>query len=395
MSRLRTRRPNRSGVVIVGGGLAGQRCAETLRRNGYDAPIRMVCAEPHRPYDRPPLSKQLLAGCASADPPEYRPPHWYEGESVELLLGVSATELLPAERRVVLSDGSALRYDRLLIATGSRPRKLPLLAGYENVWSLRTLDDCRALRQVAGAGRRLVVVGGGFIGLEVAATMRGLGAEVTIIEAGPAPLAGVLGTKLGQWFTGLHEARGVRVITGRAIERADGNDTVRTLRLSTGEIVEADDVVVGIGVEPDVGWLHGSGLCTAAGTPVDPHGRTASADVLAAGDVAATFDPRLGRHIPGSHWEAAARQGARAARVMLGLDPGDAPLTSFWTDQYGIRIQYLGHARLADAVVFDGDPASANFTATFTRGGRAVGALLVDRPRELPAVRQLIEKGER
>ena len=172
-----------------------------------------------------------------------------------------------------------------------------------------------------GAGRRLVVVGGGFIGLEVAATTRGLGAEVTIIEAAAAPLAGVLGSKLGRWFTRLHEARGVRVMTDRSIERIHANGTIRALRLSTGEIVEADDVVVGIGVAPDVGWLAGSGLSTAAGIPVDPHGRTASAEVLAAGDAAATFDPRLGRHVPGSHWEAAARQGARAARAMLGSRP--------------------------------------------------------------------------
>ena len=393
MSQLRTRRPHRSGVVIVGGGLAGQRCAETLRRSGYDAPIRMVCAEPHRPYDRPPLSKQMLGGGAWSAPPAYRPAEWYRRESIELLLSVAATELLPAERRLVLSDGTALRYDRLLIATGSRPRKLGLLAGYENVWSLRTFDDCRALRQVVSAGRRLVVVGGGFIGLEVAATTRVLGAEVTIIEAAPAPLAGVLGLKLGRWFTRLHEARGVRVMTARSIERIHANGTIRALRLSTGEIVEADDVIVGIGVEPDVAWLNGSGLSTAAGVPVDPQGRTASADVLAAGDAASTFDPRLGSHVPGSHWEAAARQGSRAARVMLGLDPGDAPLTSFWSDQYGLRIQYLGHARLADAVVFDGDPATSSFTATFTRGGRAVGGLLVDRRRALPAIRQLIEKG--
>lgn len=378
----------------MGGGLAGQRCAETLRRNGYSAPIRMVCAEPHRPYDRPPLSKQLLAGTGSAEPPAYRSEDWYRRESIELLLRVAATELCVGERRVVLSDGTALPYDRLLIATGSRPRKLPLLAGYENVWSLRTLDDCRALRRVVRSGRRLVVLGGGFIGLEVAATARALGAEVTIIEATEAPLAGVLGAKLGRWFVRLHEAQGVRVMTDRSLERIHANGAIRALRLSTGEVVEADDVVVGIGVEPDVGWLAGSGLGTAGGIPVDPHGRTASAEVLAGGDAAATFDPRLGRHVPGSHWEAAGRQGARAARVMLGLDPGEVPLTSFWTDQYGIRIQYLGHARLADAVAFDGDPASASFTATFTRRGRAVGALLVDRPRALPAIRHLIEKGE-
>ncbi|MGZ4173070.1 MAG: oxidoreductase C-terminal domain-containing protein, partial [Solirubrobacteraceae bacterium] len=152
-------------------------------------------------------------------------------------------------------------------------------------------------------------------------------------------------------------------------------------------------IVVGVGVDPDVGWLDGSGLATPAGVPVDPDGRTAHADVFAAGDAAATFDPRLDRHVPGSHWEAAARQGARVARAMLGLEAGRAPLTSFWTDQYGIRIQYLGHARLADATSLDGEPESRDFTVTFTRAGRPVAALLVGRPRALPDIRKLIENG--
>jgi len=292
-------------------------------RYGYDGSVRIVCAEPHRPYDRPPLSKQLLAGTGSADPPAYRPVEWYRRESIELLLGVAASALLPAEHRVVLSDGTSLSYDRLLIATGSRPRQLPLLTGYENVWSLRTLDDCRGLRQVVAAGRRLAVIGGGFIGLEVAATARGRGAEVTIIEAAPSPLAGVLEPELGRWFGRLHEVRGVRVLPDATIERIHANGAIRRLRLSTGEIVEADDVVVGIGVEPDIGWLSGSGLATDGGIPVDAHGRTAMPEVLAAGDAATTFDPRLGRHVAGSHWEAAGRQAVRAACVMLGLDPGE------------------------------------------------------------------------
>jgi 3-phenylpropionate/trans-cinnamate dioxygenase ferredoxin reductase component len=207
---------------------------------------------------------------------------------------------------------------------------------------------------------------------------------VTIIEAAQSPLAGVLGPELGRWFARLHEARGVRVMTEATIERIHANGAIRGLRLSTGEVVEADDVVIGIGVQPDVGWLSGTGLATDGGIPVDPHGRTAMRDVLAAGDAAATFDPRLGRHVAGSHWEPAGRQAVRAARVMLGLDPGEAPLTSFWTDQYGIRIQYVGHARLADTVALDGDPARESFTATFTREGRAVGALLVNRPRSRP-----------
>jgi 3-phenylpropionate/trans-cinnamate dioxygenase ferredoxin reductase component len=382
------------GIVIAGGGLAGQRCADTLRRTGYEGAIRMLCAESHRPYDRPPLSKDLLTGEHAEDSLVYRPAEWYEQQRIDLLLDVCATGLLPAERRLQLSDNSTLHYEKLLIATGSRPRMLPLLLGYGNVSALRTLEDSLQLREVLRAKPRLAVLGAGFIGQEVAATARKLGAEVTMIEAAPCPLAGVLGPRLGAWFTRLHTEEGVDVLTSSTVEHVEANGDVRALRLSDGRVVPADHVVVGIGVEPEVGWLAGSGLRLAGGVAVDPHGRTQLEGVLAVGDAAATFDPAIGSHVPGSHWEAAGRQGARAARVMLGLDPGSAPLTSFWTDQYGLRIQYSGHARLADAVTIDGDFDSRNFTAHFTRAGRAVAALLVDRPRSLPAARKLIENGE-
>ena len=384
-------RADGDGIVIVGGGLAGQRCAEALRRNGYADAIRIVCAEPHRPYDRPPLSKELLAG--SDQSVAYRPADWYDEHSIDLLLGLSATSLDPVERRVGLSDGTSLSYRWVLVATGSRPRTLPLLEGYDNVSTLRTLDDCWRLREVLATHPRLAVIGAGFIGQEVAATARRRGAEVTMIEAASSPLAGVLGARFGDWFTRLHRSEGVDVLTSCTVDGVLADGSVRGLRLSSGRTVAADHVVVGAGVEPDVGWLAGSGLDTVGGVPVDVHGRSAADRVLAVGDAAATFDPLVGRHLPGSHWEAAGRQGARAARAMLGLDPGAGPLTSFWTDQYGIRIQYLGHARLADSVEIDGDPESRSFAATFTRAGRAVAALLVDRPRSLPAARTLIEKG--
>jgi NADPH-dependent 2,4-dienoyl-CoA reductase/sulfur reductase-like enzyme len=382
------------GIVIAGGGLAGQRCAETLRRHGFEGAIRIVCAESRRPYDRPPLSKGILTGGHSERSLHFKPAQWYAEQSIDLLLGVSATGLTPGERRLSLSDGATLRYDRLLIATGSRPSTLPLLDGYGNVSVLRSLDDARLLRERLGARPRLAVVGAGFIGQEVAATARQLGAEVTMIEAAPCPLAGVLGPELGEWFTALHRAEGVDVITGCTVEAVRANGEVRSLRLSNGRALDIDHVVVGIGVQPDVSWLADSGLDVLHGVTVDPHGRTELPNVLAVGDAAATFDPIAGGHVPGSHWEAAGRQGVRAARVMLGLDPGGAPLTSFWTDQYGIRIQYLGHARLADAVTVEGDPQARNFTATFTRTRRAVAALLVDRPRSLPAARKQIENGE-
>jgi NADPH-dependent 2,4-dienoyl-CoA reductase/sulfur reductase-like enzyme len=191
----------------------------------------------------------------------------------------------------------------------------------------------------------------------------------------------------------LHEAEGVVLRTEVTVDRVDANGTVRALRLSDGSAVGVDHILLGAGIEPDVAWLAGSGLDVAGGVAVDVHGRTAIEHVFAAGDAAATYDQSCGRHVPGSHWEAAGRQGARVGRLMVGLDPGPAPPTSFWTDQYGLRIQYVGNGRGADAVEIDGDPESRDFTAIFSRAGRAVAALLVGRPRGLPAARRLIEKG--
>ena len=388
-----SRRVTSAGIAIVGGGLAGQRCAETLRRLGYEGAIKVVCAEAYRPYDRPPLSKELLRTANAEDSLPYRSAEWYEEQSIDLLLGVSASALTPGQCRLTLSDGSELVYDWLVIASGSRPRTLPLLDGYENVSQLRTLDDCRRLREVLARAPKLAIIGAGFIGQEVAAAARKLELEVTMIEAAPCPLAGVLGAQLGGWFTQLHRAEGVEVLTDAIVERVDANGSVRALCFLDGRSVPVDHVVVGVGVEPDIAWLAGSGLEAPGGVRVDPHGRTSIDNVLAVGDAAATFSELAGRHVPGSHWEAASRQVARAARVMLGLDPGAVPVTGFWTDQYGLRIQYLGHAAAADALEIDGEPDSRSFTATYTRAGRAVAALLVDRPRALPAARKLIEKG--
>jgi 3-phenylpropionate/trans-cinnamate dioxygenase ferredoxin reductase component len=392
-NRTNGRRTPNDGIVIAGGGLAGQRCVETLRREGFERAIRLVCSESHRPYDRPPLSKELLTDAAFDARVPYRPAGWYERESIDLLIGVSVTRLDPAERRVELSDDSALRYEQLLICTGGRPRSLPMLAGYENVSVLRTLDDARSLRQALTSLPRLAVIGAGFIGLEIAATARRLGVEVTLVEAAGCPLAGVLGAELGGWFARLHAAEGVDVRAEVTIDQVEANGGVRALSLSDGSSIEVDHAVVGTGIDPDVGWLVGSGLDVTCGVPVDVHGRTAIESVFAAGDAAATFDPSCGRHVPGSHWEAAGRQGACVARVMLGQDPGVQPVTSFWTDQYGLRIQYVGQGRLADSIEIDGNPESRNFTAIFYRAERAVAALLVDRPRALPAARELIEKG--
>ena len=384
---------NDNGVLIVGGGLAAQRCAETLRRRGYDGTVRMVCAEPDPPYDRPPLSKELLAGTVDEETVAYRPSWWYEEKGVELLLDSRAEALDPAARTVRLDSGLELGYDKLLIATGSAARRLPFLAGFENVHALRTLADARALRQELVPGARLAVVGAGFIGQEVAATARKLGVEVTMIEALETPLAPVLGAELGAWFAGLHLSEGVRVLTGAMLESARGRaGRVEELVLAGGERVACDAVVVGVGTAPATAWLAGSGL-DEKGVRTDTAGRTPLPGVFAAGDASVPFDPRFGNYARTEHWDAAAWQGAAAAKAMLGDYPGTPPLPSFWSDQYGVRVQYVGHAHHSDAVTIEGDPDGRDFEATFTRSGVPVAGLTVGRPRAIPALKKRIEHG--
>jgi 3-phenylpropionate/trans-cinnamate dioxygenase ferredoxin reductase subunit len=404
------------GIVIAGGGLAAQRAAETLRRGGYEGRVRMICGEPHRPYDRPPLSKAVLAG--ADDDLGLRPAAWYDDHGVELLLGRPAARLDCTARAVTLAGGDVLRYDRLLIATGSHPRRLPLLDGFANVHTLRTIDDARALRAALVSGGRLAVVGAGLIGQEVAAAAARAGMHVTIVETAAAPLEAVIGAEVGGWFADLHRSQGVEVLLGaqivglEAAERreaaaprypaalgdgAEPHDAaapgararIAALTLHDGCRLPCDHVVVGIGVAPALGWLVGSGL-DPRGVPIDAAGRTPAPDVFAAGDAAATYDPVVRRHVPGGHWESAARQGAAAAGTMLGHEPQRSAPASFWSDLYDTRVQYLGNARLADRTAVDGDPAGRDFTITFTSAGTPVAVLLVGRPHELPRARALL-----
>jgi NADPH-dependent 2,4-dienoyl-CoA reductase/sulfur reductase-like enzyme len=378
------------GVVIVGGGLAGQRCAETLRRRGYEGPVRILCAESEPPYDRPPLSKAVLAGSAEEDSVAFRPAGWYEENAIELVLGTRAEGLEPGARLVVLAGGEPIPYGKLLIASGGAPRRLPFLEGFENVHYLRTLADARRLRAELARGVRVAIVGAGFIGQEVAATALGLGAEVTIVEAMEVPLAPILGAELGRWFAELHREEGARLHTGALLEGARGEDRVERLLLADGIQIGCDVVVAGIGTLPATGWLRGSGLGE-RGVEVDVHGRTALPDVFAAGDASIPFDPRFRTHARTEHWDAAAWQGAAAAKAMLGEEAGRPPLPSFWSDQYGLRIQSVGHPHLADAVTVDGDPAARDFEAVFLRDGNPVAGLAVGRPRAIPALRKRIE----
>ncbi len=381
-----------NGVLIVGGGLAAQRCAETLRRRGYDGRVRMVCAEPDPPYDRPPLSKELLAGTVGVDSVAFRPAWWYDEKQVEMLLGARAEALEPEGRTVRLEGGRKLGYEKLLIATGSAARRLPFLEGYENAHALRTLGDARRLRKELVPGARLAIVGAGFIGQEVAATARRLGLEVTMIEALSTPLEPILGSQVGGWFAALHDSEGVRVMTGAKLAGARGNGRVEELVLESGKRVPCDAVVVGVGTMAATEWLGGSGL-DETGVHTDTSGRTPFPGVFAAGDASVPFDPRFGSHARTEHWDAAAWQGAAVAQAMLGEYPGTPPLPSFWSDQYGLRIQYVGHAHRADAVIVEGDPDERDFEAVFTRSGVPVAGLTVERPRSIPALKKRIERG--
>jgi 3-phenylpropionate/trans-cinnamate dioxygenase ferredoxin reductase subunit len=366
-------------VLIVGGGLAAQRAAETLRARGHHGPVRVVCAEPVAPYDRPPLSKELLA--TGDGDPSFRPASWYAEHDVELLLGPRAARLDVARRLVRLEHGDELAYDELIVATGSRARRLPGLFGRPNVHTLRTLADARALRAGLLPGARLAIVGAGFIGQEVAATARHLGVGVTLVEAAPVPLAHVLGDRLGRWFADLHREEGVRVELGAAVAEAlpaVAGAPVQSIVLADGRVIATNVVLLGVGVAPETRWLADSPLA-GDGVPVDEGARTVVPHVYAAGDVARPIG--RGRC---EHWEPAARMGAAAARSILGLPAAAAPPESFWSDQYGVRIHLVGEAAGADAVEIDGDLAARDFTAVLSRRGALLGALLVGRPRELP-----------
>ncbi len=380
-------------VLIVGGGLAAQRAAETLRARGYDGPVRILCAEPVAPYDRPPLSKELLAG-GGADP-VFRDSSWYAERSVELLLGRSAVGLDVAARQVRLDDGSVAGYGDLIVATGAHPRRLPGLLGRPNVHVLRSVADARALRAVLVPGARLAIVGAGFIGQEVAATARRLGASVTMIEAAGAPLAAVLGASLGGWFADLHRAEGVDVRLATTVAEAlpaVAGEPVRELRLKPmdaagggfADTLAVDAVLVAIGVAAETRWLAGTPLA-GHGIPVDAGARTIVPHVFAAGDVVEGCE----------HWEPASRLGVAAARSILGLPVAAAPPASFWSDQYGVRIHLVGEAAGADAIEIDGRPDARDFTALLHHRGRLTGALLVGRPRELPRWRRTIDQAQR
>ncbi len=346
-------------IVIAGGGLAAQRCAETLRALGHDGPLTMLAAEDRAPYDRPPLSKAVLAG----ERPQLalRPDGWHAEHGVELLTGTPATGLDPDRRRVRTPAGE-LAYDRLLIATGARPVTLPGLADAQ---TLRSLDDAVALAPRLRPGAHVAVLGAGLIGQEIASAAVARGARATLIDAAERPFDALMGPRHGDWLRRRHERAGVRLRLGRRLVATRG----ATLVLDDDGTVAADHVVVAVGVRPDTEW-----------TALWPCGVPAAAShdgIYAAGDCVAGA---------AGHWEAAARQGAAAARAMLGLPARAEGPALVWSDQHGARIQKLGDPREADRA--HADSGEDDFTLTFERAGRPVAFVLVNRPGAVAAARR-------
>ncbi|WP_405891248.1 FAD-dependent oxidoreductase [Streptomyces sp. NBC_00133] len=370
-------------VAVVGASLAGLSAARSLRKQGYDGRLVVIGDEPHRPYDRPPLSKEFLAGKIG----EVDLALEAEGEDLraEWLLGVRAAGFDRGDRAVRLADGRSVRADGVVIATGATARMLPGGEGLAGVHTLRTLDDARALRADLALGGRLVVIGGGFIGAEVASTAYGMGLDVTVVEAARTPLAGPLGEVMGGVVSTLHADHGVRLLCGVGVKGLSGQTRVEAVLLEDGRSIPADTVVVGVGARPCVEWLDGSGVELDDGVKCGVDGRTSVAGVVAVGDCASWYDPYAGIHRRVEHWTGAReRPDAAVATLLSGgaATPAAPKPPYFWSDQYGVRIQFAGHSAGADSVtVEEGLPDERSFLAVYRRSGHPVAVLGMNQPR--------------
>jgi NADPH-dependent 2,4-dienoyl-CoA reductase/sulfur reductase-like enzyme len=388
-----------SNVVVVGAGVAGTRAAETLRQQGYDGALTIVGAERQAPYHRPPLSKKLLTGKVHRAGVDLAPQFDIDAR---VLRGASALKLDMSTRTVQVRDDDQdlpVPFDGLVIASGAVPREWPGGPVPDGVLMLRTVEDCLAIRERLGSRPRVVVVGGGFIGAEVAASCRSLGLDVVLIEKAAGPLLAALGKELAPRWAELHRQHGVDLRVGVGVDAFVGNGRVQGVRLTDGSQVPADLVIIGLGVTPATDWLGGSGLhvddgviCDATGAA---DGSTPDATVVAAGDVARWWHPLYERHLRTEHWEDAGRQGAAAARTLLvGRDRAEAydEVPYFWSDQYDVKLQMLGVTGDYDAVeIIEGDPDAWGFVAAYGRGGRTVAVLGTTSGR-VYAYRDAIEK---
>jgi 3-phenylpropionate/trans-cinnamate dioxygenase ferredoxin reductase subunit len=370
--------------VIVGGNLTGGAAVSTLRTEGFDGRVVLIGEEPHLPYERPPLSKGYLRGEEPAEHAFLRPTQWYEENEVERRLEVTAMRLDPAGRVVRLSDGDEIGFDRALIATGGRNRRLDVSgAELEGIHDLRTFEDADRIKAEATPGRKAVVVGAGFIGCEVAASLRRLGVEVDVVETFEVPLQRVVGTEVGKVIEQIHHDEGVRFHFRAALDRFEGPGRVESVVTGAGDRIECDFVVVGVGIQPNVEWLAGSGVEVDNGVVVDEFCRTNVGGVYAAGDVANHWHPIFQRRLRVEHWDNALKQGAAAARNMMGKDqPFDDPHW-FWSDQYDHNLQYVGFVTEWDDLVVRGSMEDRAFVAFYIKDGLVRAAVGLNRGKDV------------
>jgi 3-phenylpropionate/trans-cinnamate dioxygenase ferredoxin reductase subunit len=362
--------------VIVGASLAGAKAAETLRTEGFDGRVVLIGDEAVRPYERPPLSKDYLRGEKGFDSAAVHDEGFYDANAIELRTSTVVTALDTDRSEVTLASGERIRHDQLLLATGTSPRRLSTPgAELSGVHYLRQLVDADALRQVLTASRRVVVIGAGWIGSEVAASARQLGAEVTMIDPGSVPLERVLGPEVGAVYRDLHAEHGVEMHFGVAVESIRGTTAVEEVRLTNGTVLSAEVVVVGIGVTPRIELAQAAGLAIENGIAVDGHLATSAPGVYAAGDVANAFHPLYGTRVRLEHWSAAVNQGPTAAMNMLGEPTAYDKVPYFFSDQFDLGMEYRGWAPVWDEVVFRGDPATRQFIAFWLRDSRVVAAM--------------------
>ncbi|MFO0692843.1 MAG: FAD-dependent oxidoreductase [Polyangiales bacterium] len=380
-------------IVVVGASLAGLRAVEALRRKGFAGSITLIGDEKRTPYDRPPLSKEVLRGEWEAERVDLRR-KGYDDLNLDLRLGKRATKLDTAARFVELEGGERVAYDGLLLTCGTVPRKLPNQPDLPGVFMLRTLDDALAMRDALTRKPRVAVIGAGFIGSEVAASCVKLGLPVTVIEALPVPLSRSLGPKLGEVLAELHRKNGVDLRLGAAVAAIEGAGKVERVVLGDGSVIPCDVLCVGIGVAPSVDWLEGSGLALDNGVVCDEYCETNVKGVYAAGDVANWMNPLFGERMRVEHWTNAVEQAKVAAENLLA---GDGPRQAFasapmfWSDQYGIKIQGAGRPKATDTIhLCHGTPADGSFTALYGREGRLVGVVTFQQPAKLFQYRKMI-----
>ena len=386
-----------SNFVIVGGGLAGAKAAEALRADGFQGAITIVSKEAHFPYERPPLSKGYLMGKDARESVFVHSPEWYDENSVEVKRESEAVALDPGNHLVTLADGSLIAYDKLLIATGSIPRRLDVPgADLSGVYYLREIDDSEAIKSAFALPKSLVVIGAGWIGLETAAAARAAGLNVTILEAASLPLVRIVGEQVGQVFADLQRKNGVDLrleVSVEAIEGADGR--VTGVRLGDGSTIAADMVIVGVGIAPAVALAQSGGLTVDNGIVVDQHLCTSDPDIYAAGDVANAFNPRIGSHIRVEHWANALNMPPVAAKSMMGLEAVYDRLPYFYSDQYDLGLEYVGYVAPGefDEVVIRGDLDSGAFIAFWLRDGKVQAGMNANIWDVVDPIRELIHRG--